>query len=384
MTEHDPGRFASSLGEKLASRSRNVITFLGAGVASACGLPTVSGLETEVLERLESGNRTLFERQLDERNLEEALSRLRRIASLLGEDQELDDLTRDEAEALDERVCQAIVKALDLDEADLGPMRKFAAWAGRVHHERALEVFTVNYDLLIETALEELGAPYFDGFVGNLAARFHPQLVERTESLESEQLPASFVRLWKIHGSVNWVWRGNDIVRLGRPVHGATAAAIYPSDTKYDESRRVPFVVLQDRFRRALHEQEALVLISGYSFSDDHLDEMIFKAARQRERSEFIVFCYSDIPEKLKERAEVTPNIQAVGPEEALIGGEVGTWSGADEPIADVWEDGEFLLGDFKHLSAWLSRSTTREDGRFEDLQGLEELLAGVWGSDDG
>src|SRR5262249_37300105 len=154
-----------------------------------------------------------------------------------------------------------------------------------------LELFTVNYDLLIESALEHLGIPYFDGFTGNLRARFQTELVESAPNQEGGGLPSFLVRLWKLHGSVNWLWESErQIVRLGQPVTKDLAAAIYPSDTKYDESRRVPFVVLQDRLRRALYQPETLVIISGYSFSDDHLNELLFEAASKRQRSELVVF----------------------------------------------------------------------------------------------
>ena len=43
-----------------------------------------------------------------------------------------------------------------------------------------MEVFTVNYDLLVETAFEHLRLPDFDGFVGNLQGKFHTDLVEGT------------------------------------------------------------------------------------------------------------------------------------------------------------------------------------------------------------
>ena len=86
-------------------------------------------------------------------------------------------------------------------------------------------------------------------------------------------MASRFVRLWKLHGSVNWVRSDDDqIVRIGQPAKDLPAA-IYPSDAKYEESRRVPFLVLQDRLRRALHQPETIVLVSGFSFADDHLNE---------------------------------------------------------------------------------------------------------------
>ena len=149
-------------------------------------------------------------------------------------------------------------------------------------------------------------------------------------------------------------------------------AAIYPSDTKYDESRRVPFVVLQDRFRRALHQPETLMLISGYSFSDEHLNELIFDAATRRERSEFIAFVYSHIPDELARHAEITPNLQVVSNREAIIGGIRGDWTESEDSLPYIWSDGEFLLPDFRCLSRHLARSTGH---RYEGDSILRALL---------
>ncbi|MPZ32041.1 MAG: SIR2 family protein [Rhodospirillales bacterium] len=372
MPEHDPLRFATELSAKLATRSRHVCVFLGAGAARACGLPDISQLRDRVLARLEADERAALTTQLTGRNLEEALSRLRRIAALVAGDQTVDGLTGDQAKALDAVVCQAIVKELDIAGADLAPVCRLAAWVAHAGYRLPIEIFTVNYDLLLETALERLRVLYFDGFVGTLRARFHIELVENVPGLDAESVPAFFVRLWKLHGSVNWAWQDDQqIVRLGQPVAEGAAAAIYPSDAKYEESRRVPFVVLQDRLRRALHQPETLVLIAGYSFNDAHLNELLFDAAARRERSEFIVFCYSAIPEVLANRAGTIPNLQVVSGEDAILGGVRGTWKVPEDAPPGLWEEGRLALRDFGKLAAYLARSAAREPETDQLLKGL-------------
>lgn len=378
MSEHEPTRFLTELSAKLATRSRHICVFLGAGTSRACGLPDVEGLQGKVLEDLTGDNKAAFSRQLEGRNLEEALSRLRRISALLAENEKLDDLTRTTAIDLDKEVCEAIVKNLNIDSADLTAVYHLAAWAARAAYRLPVELFTPNYDLLLETALEKLRVPYFDGFVGNLQARFHTELVEGTREAEGECVPSFFLRLWKLHGSVNWQRLDNgEIVRLGQPVGSGSPAAIYPSDTKYEESRRVPFVVLHDRLRRALQQPETLVLIAGYSFSDAHLNELIFDAATRRERSEFIVFCYEGIPEGLGDRAKTTPNLQVVAGEEAILGGIRSKWKAPEEPPPYLWENGRVALGDFRNLAAHLARSTTRGDDSDALLRALVTKVAG-------
>src|SRR4029079_17946329 len=113
----------------------------------------------------------------------------RRISALLTGSQKLDALTADQATELDTKVCHKIVEKLDISAADLTPVYSLAAWAARANYHLTLELFTVNYDLLIETALERLRVPYFDGFVGTLRARFQTELVEAAPGQEGVWLP---------------------------------------------------------------------------------------------------------------------------------------------------------------------------------------------------
>lgn len=366
MSTHDPQKFATDLGAKLATRSRHVCVFLGAGAAKACGLPDVKRLEELVKAALTGTARDAFERLLGGRNIEQVLSRLRRYAGFVPDGETVDNLTAAQADDLDKSICQAIVNALDIATANLAPMNHLAAWAARTDYLHPVEIFTVNYDLLIETALERLGVPYFDGFVGSLRARFRAQLVEESPEAAGG-VPSQFVRLWKLHGSVNWERSAKEIVRIGQPVSDDLPAAIYPSDAKYEESRRVPFLVLQDRLRRALHQAETIVLISGFNFADDHLNEMLFDAATRRERSEFVVFSFDPITDALATRAKSTPNIQVVGKREAIRGGERRDWKAPENDIPDLWMAGEMAFPNFTHLAAYLARSSARDGEAYSD-----------------
>lgn len=377
MSGHGVLRFVNGLSEKLASRSRHVCLFIGAGASRACGLPDVAKLEEHLRTSLSGKSLSNFECLMERRNLEQVLSRLRRIAALLdGTTDQVDGMTAEEAAELDVEICRLIVGKLQIDTSAMDPMLRLASWAARADYHHPLELFTVNYDLLIESGLEALGVPYFDGFAGTMQAQFRSDLVEASVGEDRYWLPAFLVRVWKLHGSVNWAWQTDprpSVVRLGTHVPEDKPAAIYPSDAKYDESRRVPFVVLQDRLRRALEEPETLTLITGYAFGDQHLNELIFEAARRRPRSEFIAFCYSTMPEDLVALATTAPNVQVVSPKEAILGGVRSAWEPADDSPADVWGGDALLLGDFSYLARFLARSSPPQ----AELEArLTELLA--------
>lgn len=364
----DPEVVATELAAKLSARTRHVCALLGAGVSRSAGLPDLQGLQDAVIssDHLTGAQQKAVACLLEKRNLEEVLSYLRRLAAILEDGQSLGDFSRDSARELQTAITNAIIPALDEKNADLEPFRCFASWVSGAYYCLPVELFTINYDLLVEMGLEELAVPYFDGFVGVIRGQFRPELVDTLDLVEQTcALPATFIRLWKLHGSVNWEEVTDNarcrIVRRGAPITVGAAAAIYPSDEKYDQSRRVPFVVLMDRFRRALAVPETVALVAGYSFGDQHLNEMLFDAARNHPRSETVVFCFDDIPKTVSDVATSTRNLSVYGKTEAIIGGQRLKWARADE-LPGVWEAGSFLLGDFRHLARFLSTKARLND----------------------
>lgn len=153
-------------------------------------------------------------------------------------------------------------KFLGLEEGDALPphLPVLGAGAGRacgLPDVRELEIRLIQ--ALEEQDRDRFSAQLQDRSIGARAGRFQTELVEAAPTEPDAGIPSFLARLWKLHGSVNWLWEEggrSEIVRLGTPVKEGQAAAIYPSDTKYEESRRVPFVVLQDRLRRALNQPE--------------------------------------------------------------------------------------------------------------------------------
>lgn len=360
MTEHSVVAFADGLSARLAPRSRHVGVFMGAGASKACGLPDIAQLTEAVKGDLETPFNAQFISLVSEMNLEEALTRLRRISAVAGAET-IGGLNADQARELDTKICDAVIARLTQPATSMEPILHFAAWVARATYARPVELFTVNYDLLIESALESWGVPYFDGFVGTLRAAFRADLVETAPSADEQSIPAFFARLWKLHGSANWGWDADglaEVRRLGAPIVPGQIAAIYPSDSKYDQSRRMPFIVLQDRLRKALNEPETLMLVSGYAWGDQHINEMFFEATIRRPRSEVIAFCYSTIPDELAATALVTPNLQVVAPTEAIIGGVRAPWVvSGDAPPDDIWKDDKAQLGDFAALARFLAKS---------------------------
>ena len=356
---HNPEQVAKDFAEKLASRNRHVMFLLGAGASCAAGLPTLNELKIAVESNLVGDDKTNYQRLGASRNIEEILSRLRLVAEVLtGTPESLDGFTSETAQELDKKICSAISMVIQGAAVKLEAHLRFARWCARSVYVRPLEVFTINYDNVIEQGFEQIGVPYFDGFAGTYEGLFRADLVDSTDGRDDITPPPAWVRIWKLHGSISWSRTtrsgGAVIVRSGAP---SEALAVYPSIQKYEESRRLPFVVLVDRLRRAFAIPETTCVVSGYSFGDQHINDLIFDAAQFYPASEIIVLCYSEIPTALADRAKNLRNLTVFAPLKAIVGAVESTWQTHPNDTG-FWKAGAFTLGDFAALTEFLLINT--------------------------
>ncbi|MFW5872050.1 MAG: SIR2 family protein, partial [bacterium] len=134
---------------------------------------------------------------------------------------------------------------------------------------------------------------------------------------------------------------------------------IYPSKDKYESSRKQPFISYFDRLKEFLSQGEGIFIISGYSFSDEHVNEIIFNSLHQNNRLHIISFFFEDDPlMKIVTDGKNFPNLTMLSPRKASISGIIGDWEKIKDGdlLSPFWEDGgNYLkLGDFKQLISFL------------------------------
>ncbi len=181
----------------------------------------------------------------------------------------------DEIERLEKAITGQITQEVTVDlPQELTPYDDLAIWADAVTQDIPIRIFTTNYDLLLEAAFERHGVPFFDGFTG---AR-EPFL--DSVAIESDDLPARLIRIVKLHGSSNWVERKDrTVVRVIAESENASRF-IHPSHLKYSESRRMPYLIMFDQLRDFFKQQSATFVSIGYSFRDEHINDIISQGLR--------------------------------------------------------------------------------------------------------
>ena len=153
-----------------------------------------------------------------------------------------------------------------------------------------LKVFTTNYDLALERALDQMGVAHFDGFVGSVertlrSESYHYDLYFPGETTEGRVSRVDrVVQLYKLHGSVNWRRRqgreGLDVVIDHTvPTDAETSdVMIYPSPLKVTETHGYPYAEMLRLFGAQIHQPQCVLLAIGYSFGDDHINRLIYQA----------------------------------------------------------------------------------------------------------
>ncbi|MEA2880612.1 MAG: hypothetical protein QOF14_5808 [Hyphomicrobiales bacterium] len=377
---HDPVREAEELREQLGSDRRRLLAFFGAGTSQAVGIDGILQLTKNVRGDLSAQEQLHYDRLLaasgPDANVEHVLDRVRLCREMIGTSAtfEADGLTGNKAEELDRAICRAIYERVKIDPPKgFLAHAEFAAWLSSIHRTKPAEIFTTNYDVLIERGLEIAQVPYFDGFLGTVEPYFSDAASDLADEAHSG-IPKSWVRFWKLHGSIGWrsateaLTGTKRIVRAPLVTPSATDdLMIFPSREKYSASRRLPFIALHDRLRRLTTVGESLLLIAGYSFSDQHINDIILGSLRANNRFSATVLLFDSLKKKEIEENLIRPaqgirNLTVYAPDMALIGGILAPWTKPAKPPTSAltnwpfWDDTkqEFTLGDFANFPTFL------------------------------
>ncbi len=361
--------------------------FFGAGASMAVGLPGIETLTTEIKTVLTDREKEIVDiieasiknnqQNFSKLTIEDVLNQIRLIRQITkdSKDQEFQGISGEEAKNIDNHICKVIYEKISSHEskANFDITRKFVSCINWFSREFTKEIFTTNYDLVLEKSFEYLQIPYFDGFVGSYEPFFLPESIDTGNRLDYP--PKSWIRLWKLHGSLGWFWKendnknGNKVIRLGirtnEDVANNQELVIYPSKEKYELSRKQPFIAYFDRLKHYLNEGEGLFIISGYSFSDEHINEIFFNSLQQNNRLHIITFLFSDSDmDKILGLNKPFLNFTAYSPNFAIISGRYGKWNTTENQENKIeidifnkfWdiEEKKFILGDFNNLVDFL------------------------------
>lgn len=284
----------------------HAVHYLAAGKSAAgMGALTLSHYQTEITQAAKNAAETAGREQ---GNLEDQLrvaNELLRGLEILRKDSEVEAL-RQELQTGMRDFAQAILAS----EAGIATAHEekreqafnilvtfLMSFASRTGVRDRLNIFTTNYDRLIEAGAELAGLHLLDRFLGKLMPIFRSSRLDldmhyNPPGIRGEpRYLEGVARYTKLHGSVDWVQTGKDIRRVGLPFGAASVEPylqapglgdatahelmIYPNAAKDRETADYPYVELFRDFAAAVCRPNSTLVTYGYSFGDEHINRVI-------------------------------------------------------------------------------------------------------------
>ena len=166
------------------------------------------------------------------------------------------------------------------------------SFSSRTATRERLNIFTTNYDRLIEYGADLAGLHLIDRFVGCLEPIFRSSRLDidmhyNPPGIRGEpRYLEGVVRLTKLHGSLDWIYRDNFVRKVGLPFgprhdhpaindNPSESVMIYPNSAKDRETSEYPYVELFRDYAAAVCRPNSVLVTYGYGFGDEHINRTI-------------------------------------------------------------------------------------------------------------
>ena len=302
-------------------------------------IPVVSKLTADVIKKLSASHPKIVEQIIRELspspNIEMILSRVRKYQDLLGANK-IHEYDGSKFGELAKEICKHIGQIVQ-NPLPIGPnpYSELATWIGGTDRKFPIEVFTTNYDLLMEEAFERAEIAYFDGFTGSHEPFFDPSTVATND------LPTRWARLWKLHGSLGWKTKvdstDKEKEKVTRTGSRTDWEVIYPDYLKYEQIQKQPYTAFFDRLRSFLSGPDTLLVTCGFSFADRHVSAVIDEALTANPQAATFAFQYGPIDDHAPAIAlsDKRRNFSLYARDAAIINCVRAPWTPGQLPTAD-------------------------------------------------
>lgn len=166
------------------------------------------------------------------------------------------------------------------------------SFASRAATRERLNLFTTNYDRLIEYGCDQAGLHTIDRFVGALSPVFRNTRLDidihyNPPGIRGEpRYLEGVLRLCKLHGSLDWRLQNGQLQREsiefgapeefpGVPDKPSKTVMIYPNAAKDIETLDYPYSELFRDFAAAICRPNSALVTYGYGFGDDHVNRVL-------------------------------------------------------------------------------------------------------------
>lgn len=192
--------------------------------------------------------------------------------------------------------------------------KKFYEKISQRPRSNPINVFTTNYDIFNEMALDDLGFLYNDGFTGTYKRKFNPasynyMYVDNMNlNKDAWEGISTFYNLIKLHGSITWYKDStndntdDNIIEQSPEIKDASSTMmIYPTPLKDRTTLMTPYSDLFRYMENKLFKKNSTLITIGYGFNDAHINRIIYNALAVNS-FQLLIFGDNKIDENLQKK----------------------------------------------------------------------------------
>lgn len=305
-------------------KSSNLCFLLGSGCS--VGAIPLMGKTFSKLKEENKDKEFLLERYKDSDDIEGYLNWLNKGIEFLAEKSEVNKYKE-----FFNIIKKGLIRSIEIDYNQsnaINVLNTYIKFFNKIFDERIcvtsepINIFTTNYDLFNEKALEILKIEYTNGFSGYVDRIFSPysfnfRIVDEENRYKDKWSPIKrYAKIYKIHGSIDWVYKNEKILQKHQinEENESNNVLIYPLQTKHFDTQQSPYSELFREMNIKLQKRNTTLIVIGYGFPDEHINNLISQALVN---NDFNLIVFSDInevnPKKFYERHKEKPNFHFIG-----------------------------------------------------------------------
>ncbi|MCM1498753.1 MAG: SIR2 family protein [Clostridium sp.] len=177
-------------------------------------------------------------------------------------------------------------------------------------------IFTTNYDMMNEMAMENQNIHYYSGFEGIVDRKFN-LVYYNYDFVDSFRVNHSNIKvtlnhmnLFKIHGSLSWYMKDGELIERNPYEQDFLPEIIYPSVDKFENTNLIiSYSALMRELSNRLCQERTTLFVSGMSMGDEHINKIIENALTIN-TFHMVIFCATDDEiRKLQEKYRAYKNV---------------------------------------------------------------------------
>jgi len=292
------------------------VVILGSGASSGAGIPGMGDLADHLLKELHNNTSTEW------KNIRNDLQKKIGLETALS--------NNPPGERLNNEIIQIVGRYISRKDKEVRngyfnghiviPVERLINY----FRSETITIITPNYDCLVEYCCDRSKIPFYTGFVGYFRktrdferAEREIEYIDRSVIVKGRRRlfpkTALHVKLFKVHGSIDWYEINNKIVSdmslADNDNFDNKRLIIPPGYEKYSNAFHDPFIEFIQKANDSIRFGKSYLII-GYGFNDDPIEGTLVKRLREDEKPGIIIT--KELTEKTMELLSDCPNLWGI------------------------------------------------------------------------